>query len=220
MNIERLRNFFVDVFPAMNLAQQRLALVLYRGLATGLPVEVSRLAESAELSRAEIERILHDWPGVFFDDEGRVVGFWGIALAEMPHRMRVNGRTVFAWCAWDTLFIPRLLDLTVRVDSACPVTGEAIRLVVTPDRVEAIGRREIPVSFLTPDPEKIREDVTTSFCHYVFFFASPAAADEWVEANPGTFLLTLESAYSLGEAVNRARYGQVLDTAAIRATGT
>ncbi len=220
MNIERLRDFFVDVFPAMNLAQQRLALALYRGLATGLPVEVSRLAGFAELSRAEIEQILHDWPGVFFDDEGRVIGFWGIALAEMPHRMRVNGQTVFAWCAWDTLFIPRLLDRTVRVDSACPVTGEAIRLVVTPDRVEPIGRREIPVSFLTPDPEKIRQDVTTSFCHYVFFFASPAAADEWVAANPGTFLLTLESAFSLGEAVNLARYGQVLDAAEIRATGT
>lgn len=208
VNIERLRDFFVDVFPAMNLEQKRLALALYRGLATGIPVAVSQLAESVDLSRAEIERILHEWPGVFFDEDNRVVGFWGIALAEMPHRMRINGQTVYAWCAWDTLFIPQLLDRTVRVDSACPVTGDAIRLVVSPDRVEPIGRRDVSVSFLTPDPAKIREDVTTSFCHYVFFFASPAAAGEWIGAHPGTFLLNLESAFSLGAAVNRARYGR------------
>ena len=220
MDIERLRDYFVDVFPAMNLEQQRLALAVYSGLATGEPVALSRLAGSVDLARAEIERILHEWPGVFFDDEDRVVGFWGLALAQMPHRMRVDGQTLYAWCAWDTLFLPRLLDRTVRVDSACPVTAEAIRLVVTPDRVEPIGRREIPVSFLTPDPDEIREDVTTSFCHYVYFFASTAAAENWAAQHPGSFLLCLEEAFGLGEAVNRARYGQVLGDSGIRATGT
>ena len=45
----------------------------------------------------------------------------------------------YAWCAWDTLFLPARLGQAARVTSACPVTGELITLTVTPEGLTEIS---------------------------------------------------------------------------------
>src|SRR5713226_5699751 len=79
-----------------------------------------------------VDAALTSWPGVYRDDERRVVGFWGSAIAalEPEYRLRVDGKTSFAWCALDTLFIPAFLGKTVSVEASDPVTGEQVSLVV------------------------------------------------------------------------------------------
>src|SRR3989442_9036358 len=42
----------------------------------------------------------------YTDKQGRIIGFGGLAVREMPHRFKVDGRTLYTWCAWDSLFIP------------------------------------------------------------------------------------------------------------------
>src|SRR4051794_30067342 len=101
--------------PALDPPQQRLAISLYRLLAEGAPVARGELAERARADEREVARFLDEHPGVYLDDEDRVVGFWGLALAGMPHRLTVGPRELSAWCAWDTLFLPELLGSTVTV---------------------------------------------------------------------------------------------------------
>lgn len=62
-----------------------------------------------------------------------------MALSGMPHRMRLPGREVRAWCAWDTLFLPELIGETVTVESPCPTTGETVRLAVGPEGIDAVS---------------------------------------------------------------------------------
>jgi alkylmercury lyase len=62
-----------------------------------------------------------------------MIGFRGLALPAMPHRLQVDGRTLHAWCAWDTLFLPQLIGKPAGVESTCPTTEQTIRLTVTPD---------------------------------------------------------------------------------------
>ena len=213
--IEALSEHLLRVFPVLDPSGQRLSLALYRELAHGAPVSPPSLADRVEMRAEAVVRQLRNWPGVYYDGEQRVVGFWGLTIAPMPHRLRVDGRELYAWCAWDTLFLPALLGTGVEVESSCRVTGAPVRLMVTPRGVESAEPAGLSVSFLLPDAEAMNANVITSFCHHVHFFSSRKAAKPWLHEHPETFLLSLADAYEFGSRMNRARYGTALD--AVRA---
>ena len=100
----------VEAIPPLEEPDQRVALAVYRLLAEGESVLPLRIAE-------RVGALLDSWPGVYRDSEGRVIGFWGLALGEMPHRLQVDGRTLYGWCAWDTLFLPVILGREARFRS-------------------------------------------------------------------------------------------------------
>ena len=106
--------------PALGPAEQQLALAVYRRLAAGDPVPPSALATELGRGEAEVDETLDRWPGVYRDDAGRVIGFRGLAIPEMPHRFRVDDRQLHTWCAWDALFIPELIGRTAEVESRRP----------------------------------------------------------------------------------------------------
>jgi alkylmercury lyase len=211
-DIEALSENLLRVFPALDPTGQRLSLALYRELARGAPVSPSSLADRVQMPAEMVVRQLRNWPGVYYDDDQRVIGFWGLTIAPMPHRLRVDGRELYAWCAWDTLFLPALLDATVEMESACRASGEPVRLTVTPRAVRSGVPAGLVVSFLLPDPEAMNANVITSFCHYVHFFRSPEAAQPWLAEHPEIFLLSLTDAYEFGRCINGARYGMGLDS--------
>src|SRR5437870_3145000 len=102
-DIDRLAERLTAAMPRLDPTEQRIALTTIRHLALGAPVGVSRLAAAAELSEAHIANTLDHLPGVFRDDQQRVVGFMGLTVVEMGHhRIHVDGRALSAWCAWDT----------------------------------------------------------------------------------------------------------------------
>ena len=210
-DIEALSEHLLRVFPVLDPTGRRLSLTLYRELARGAPVSPSSLADRVEMPAEAAVRQLRSWPGVYYDGEQRVVGFWGLTIAPMPHRLRVDGRELYAWCAWDTLFLPALLGTSVEVESSCRATGAPVRLTVTPHGVESAEPAGLSVSFLLPDAEAMNANVITSFCHYVHFFSSRKAAKPWLHEHPETFLLSLVDAYEFGRRMNRVRYGAVLD---------
>jgi alkylmercury lyase len=45
------------------------------------------------------------------------------------------------------------------------------------------------------------------FCHFVFFFASRRSGERWVAKHPGTFLFSLEEAFTLAKRVNARSLG-------------
>src|SRR5438034_10661042 len=110
--------------------------------------------------------------------------YWGLALPDMGHRLLVDGRTLYTWCAWDSLFIPAILQRTAQVESQCPETGQDIRLTVSPNGVEELRPSGVVMSFLNPNAVKVREDVIVHFCHYVHFFSSSDASSRWTAKNP------------------------------------
>jgi alkylmercury lyase len=95
------------------------------------------------------------------------------------------------------------------VTSACPATGELIRLTVTPAGVTGTSHTDTVVSFLTPGG-KFDSGVIESFCHFVHFFASRQAGERWAAGHPGTFLMTLGEAADLAGRVNQRMFPDVL----------
>jgi hypothetical protein len=66
------------------------------------------------------------------------------------------------------------------------------------------------VSFLVPE-QRFDSNVLQSFCRFVHFFASPDAAARWTAEHPGTFQLSIDDAYRLGQLTNQAAFGAALD---------
>lgn len=209
--------------PELSLTEQQVALALYRELVAGEPVRHERLATVVNLPAGEVidalERPALRWL-VFYDAERRVVGFGGLAVVEMPHRFTIRRRTLYTWCAWDGLFLPEILGEVAEIESTCPQMKQRIRLTVGPGGVRAVDPEDTVVSFLFPDPrefEKTTTETIRGFCHYVYFLSSPEAGGRWTAKHEGTFLLSLDEAFALGQMNNAVRFDKVLGE--IRAAG-
>lgn len=202
--------------PELSPEDQRAAVALYRKLAQGRPLGAGAAAGALEVSVDEARSLL-ERPSlkafVYADEQRRVVGFGGLATAPMHHRFTVNDRTLWTWCAWDSLFIPEILGETARVESSDPGTGEVVRLTVSPTRVEAVEPEGAVVSFLLPDAHDFdtsAANVMAKFCHFVFFFASRGSGERWVARHPGTFLYSVDDAFALAKRLNAQNFGPAL----------
>ncbi len=214
----------VDLVPRIDPDGYRLAVELYRQLARGEPVPRERLAEALGTSTKDVEAHLEDeqlkgW--TYYDDARRVRGFRGLAVASMPHRFTVEGQTLYTWCALDSLFIPEILGKPAEVESRCPQTDTAVKLIVNPDGVGSVEPADVRMSFILGDPEVVKTNpakIMSSFCHHIFFFASAEAGSAWAAKHEGdTLLLTLEEAFALGKRFNAVQFG---DELARRVNGT
>ena len=179
-----------------------LALALLRALAGGDPVSDIQLAAATGRDRSQVTAALARWPNVQRDEQGRVIAFSGLSQRPTAHRFKLGERELFTWCAWDTLFLPALLDQPASVQSRCPATGAEVRLSVEPDRIRNHRPETVLVSF-PPATTVSTADVTGSFCCHVHFLAGPQAADDWLRDRPGTIALTLDEAFELGHHFTR-----------------
>ncbi|HUJ86472.1 MAG TPA: organomercurial lyase [Burkholderiales bacterium] len=193
-------------FPELDELDQRLSIALYRELARGEPVAVQMLATRLDAGADEIARRLAQWPALQRDERRRIVGYWGLTIVPSRHRLRIGERDLYAWCAWDTLFLPALLGARAEVQSTCRATGASVRLTVGPDAIDAAPSTELALSFVLPEVQKLRSDVVASFCRHVHFFGSRELAHSYLDPQSSAFVLTLAEAFEAGRLRNRSRY--------------
>jgi alkylmercury lyase len=209
LDLAELATSIVRSLPSLNIEEQRLSLHLYRLLAEGQPVPQAVLAERVGVAVETVNRILESWPGVFSDRQHRVVGYWGLSLLaaySSPHILTMNGQRLSAWCAWDTLFLPQLVGHIAEVESASPSDAGIVRLTITSQKVERVEPVGSQMSVLVPDAQEMQKNVITSFCHFVHFFPSREAGESWTGKHPGTFMLSMQEAYTLARLKNEAQY--------------
>jgi alkylmercury lyase len=196
--------------------ERRVAVVLYREWAKGGPVDEAQLGRSLGLSTEGVRKLLNRDTLKHFihsDREGRIIGFGGLATVRMNHRFQVDGRDLWTWCAWDSLFIPEILSRTARVASRDPEGGELVHLVVTPERIESVEPNQTVISFIRPDAQAFGTSATNvmaKFCHFIFFLASSSSGERWIAKNPGTFLYPFDDAFALAKRFNAHHFGPEL----------
>ncbi len=74
-------------------------------LARGKPTSPEEIAAASGKPPEEVRAALDRFPSTEWDEQGRVVGL-GLTLHLTPHRLELEGRTLFAWCALDALLFP------------------------------------------------------------------------------------------------------------------
>lgn len=181
---------------------------LLRLLARGAPVSVDALAEATERSASDVLDTLAESPDTEYDDDGRIVGH-GITLRPTPHEFVVAGRTLYTWCALDTLAFPAMLDEPVQINSPCHATGRPVRITVTPDELIDVDPATAAVSIVLPDPTST---VRASFCSHIWFFADIDVARSWHVEHPQATLLPVGTAYELGRKLNTLSAARVRST--------
>jgi alkylmercury lyase len=202
--------------PTMTGEEQNLGLEIYRQLAHGAPVPRASIAEALVVPRDTVDELLKR-PNLrcltYTDTAGRIIGFGGLAVQEMPHLFKVDGRTLYTWCAWDSLFIPVILGVEAEVESPAPGSTARVRLRVAPDEVKHVEPRSAVMSFLLPSAQTFQADVLkamASFCHYIFFFPDPEIAAAWTSSHPDTGVISVPDAFELGRQMVAARWRPAL----------
>jgi len=193
--VDTLALALTGTFPAPEDAP--LAVALIRLLGAGQPVPPAALAQTVNRPEGEVIERLEHWPNVELDQQSRVVGFSGLALSPTPYRFRVGDRQLYTWCAWDTLFLPALLDETASVHSTCALTSADVELVVSPGGLQNFGPGELYVTFPAL-ADTHAGDIRNSFCCHVVFLAGAQTAHTWKAAHAGGTVLPVDAAYELG----------------------
>jgi alkylmercury lyase len=199
-SLQAFADSLADTFPCCDDAP--LALGLIDQLAEGEPVTVGRLAQAVDRNEPDVAAVVDRWPNVHRDDQGRIVAFAGLSLTPTQHGFDVAGSPLYAWCAWDALFLPGLIGQEARVKSTCPVTGTEVRLTVRPAGVHNAEPASLLVSFPAP-ASTIISDITGSFCRHVRFLAGREAAEVWLAGDQGGLVLSLDDAVELGRLATR-----------------
>lgn len=210
LDVPALAAEFTAAHPDLDAWQQRLALATFRLLGEGERFGPEQLAELTGRPLDEVVSHLDDWPDIFRDEQGKVIAFGGLSLQPTAHALEVGGRTLYAWCALDTLFLPELLARPARIRSTSPDTDETISLTVDADGVHDVAPHGAVMSLHGVRGLDL-EDVVGTFCCYVHFFASEQAAQAWVERNEGTFVASIVEGFEYGRLFNHGLLGAALE---------
>jgi alkylmercury lyase len=202
VSLEETAEAIRAALPNLDGTDQRIAITIHRLIGDGKPATSEAVAKAVDVPVSRVEQSLNSWPGVYRDDEGRVIGFWGQGVDPLDpeYRLKSADQTTYAWCALDTLFIPTFLGKTVTVESTDPVTGDQVSLVVDGKGVRDVKPAGAVVSMVVPDGP-FGYDVIESFCHRVLFFASEETGKKWTSGHEGTTLVSVPEAFMLGQAL-------------------
>ena len=204
--LEEVASAVVRLLPKLSTEEQQMDVVLYRLLAEGVPVPQEAIAETLKMERSVVSHYLKRVTWVQVNAAGEIVAFRGLTLKPTSHRFEIDGKILYTWCAFDTLFIPEILDKTARIESTCPVTENKIRLTVGKEGVSQLDPKEAVMSLVAPEASKAQENVIEHFCCYVHFFSSDQAGAKWISENQGKTLISVNEAYVIGQKFNRAQY--------------
>ncbi len=188
-------------------ATRRVATATYRLLARGRAVEPRQVAAFAGAPLEQVEAVLEDWGGTRRDNEGRIVAFGGLDLEPTSHAMRINGTQLFTWCAWDTLFIPLILDAEAAVESGTP-DGGTVSLTMGANGVRDVTPATAVLSLVRP-PEAESSEIRNRFCRHVMLFRDEEAGRRWAADRDDVTLVSVEEGARLGRRHAEAVIGEV-----------
>jgi len=166
-------------------------------LARGKPASPEGITAASAKSPEEVRAALDRFPSAEWDEQGRVVGL-GLTLQLTPHRLGLEGRTLFAWCALDSLLFPILLERPASIESPCRGTGELVHIEVTSAGIEVVEPTGAVVSIVAARDLANFRRVS---CNNAHFFSSPEAASCWLEKHPEATILSVEDAFRLGRLI-------------------
>lgn len=205
------------MLPELSEDQQDLSLAVFRVLARGQRATHEDIASEAGVSTETIDEFLKDHSGVYHDSQGFVVGYLGLSISGMPHKFQIGEQHLNTWCAWDSLFLPELLDHTALVESKVPGSDEIVRLTVSPDGVERQSPESAVMTVILPDLDRaetlaaVHKDIISSFCHHVHFFPDRKSAESWVQKRPDKYaVISVAEGFELGRRMNRHLHGHAL----------
>jgi hypothetical protein len=146
MRTDDLGKFIRELMPRLGADECSVALEIYQALAASGTISVAALGGRTGLDPSRVEAIVQPWPGVFRDEGGNIVGFWGLTAQPVSkHVLRINGQSRYAYRmtndervftnaskrAQDAWFEPDLGDPDRRISHACRTAYDEAGAIVS-----------------------------------------------------------------------------------------
>lgn len=176
----------------------RVTIQTIQALAEGQPIPPDRLAELWKMPLKQIRSILDQAVTngrAEVDDQGNLVGAI-LSLVPTNHQISMNGKQLYAWCAYDAIYAPGVVGKTAEIFSSDPMTGEAIHALITPDGVSEVQPSDAVVSVLGADADMVGGP-NSPRCSQMLFFGSRDSAEMWAKDRPGIVILTVEEVFEI-----------------------
>jgi hypothetical protein len=113
------------------LAESFQAIAFQTLLGTAKPVPVDYLAAGVDTSAVEVSRIVEELRlsgQVCLDSKAYIIGAVGLTLLPTLYGLLIDGRTFWAWCAYEVISIFAALRASGSVQSLGPDINETLRL--------------------------------------------------------------------------------------------
>lgn len=105
-----------------------------RLIATGRAPDIHDIAAQFALHPASAQTALqrlHDAHVLVLADDGAVLMAHPLSAVPTDYRAHINGRWLYANCAWDSLGIPAMLGSDVQIEALHPLTRQPIPYAVS-----------------------------------------------------------------------------------------
>ena len=80
------------------------------------PISLDALTQALHSSRERVKAVLE--PEAEYDQFGNLLG-WGLTLRPTVHQVVLEGHSLYAWCAPDTLYDPVVVNRSAQIVSQC-----------------------------------------------------------------------------------------------------
>jgi hypothetical protein len=189
-------------------AERELYVWMVRGFAGGSPpsgpairTEAARLGLDSDQTQEKLttEDLIH------FDGEGEITVAYPFSARPTRHRVRIEGRTVFAMCAIDALGVAPMFERAIVIDSSDPLTNAEISIWLQPD---GAGTWQPNEAVVVTGRACADGAAFKGCCQVLNFFASPANAERYLfeHGDVSGFPMTMPQAVEVGRAI----FGAVL----------
>ncbi len=193
----------IDLLPRLNKDCRDLSQLLYFELAKGKAVTLQHLKSISGYSDARLITLLSQLNYLQYNDDRSIVAYRGITLTPTQYRIEIDFLTektiVFAWCAFDSLFLADLLKQDITVFAECPSCHQAINLALANKKTFDSTKYPLYMSFILPSRDNYNEDLANSFCGNIHFFCNEIC----VENAPHKF--TDNQFFSISDALKIAK---------------
>jgi alkylmercury lyase len=176
----------------------RLQVLALQLLAEGNPVSPESLADAWEMPLEQVNAIFEQAAAqgtLQLDDAGHMVGSY-LSLLPTNHKFRVEDKTLYAWCAYDAIYLPGIIGKNAVIESSDPYSGEPIQVKTSPDGEIDLQPEGIVVTVVGIDADT-RGGAESPRCSQMHFFRSYENAEQWSGDYADVSILTVHQVFEL-----------------------
>jgi len=179
-------------------AELRLQVVALQFLSKGEPVSPESLVEAWGMPIENVHAIFEQASALGtlqLDDSGNMVGT-AISLVPSSHKFQIDGKKLYAWCAYDAIYAPGVIGKNAIIDSVDPISNELIRIKVSPEGVTESEPKEIFATVVGMEADA-RGGAESPRCNQMQFFVSEENASRWATDHSGVSIMTVDQLFDV-----------------------
>ncbi|MBX6340928.1 MAG: hypothetical protein IRY97_00595 [Thermomicrobiaceae bacterium] len=193
-SIERIRERWLAFAREQDPACVGLSRLAFAALRRGQPLALAEARAALGLDEGSFAALVQRMVGrglLTVDERGAAItGAAGLSVAPSRHRLLLEGRPLYAWCAFDAVGIPAALAADARVESRCAESGEPVWVDIVRGEPRAMSHPGLRVVLRAPDPAR---SICGATCPAITFGCSATS-----EPGDGAVLVPVAEAMRLG----------------------